>query len=155
MIAMEDAIDALYTALNSGLDAALTAIETARGGTVTRQKTLARYDDMTPQFPRIEIVPGEMTIDYGDPDQPLVEGIGYPSVSVFVTVAGRDPEALGDELSRYAEGIGDVIDSDNTLGGTVDWAYVTAVEWGPFLEALEDKRLKKDLRVEVQMKKHG
>ncbi|MEA3340112.1 MAG: hypothetical protein U9R15_09115, partial [Chloroflexota bacterium] len=150
-----DAIDALKTIFDSDLTAAFVAIETARSCTITRPKVIARYDDTGRRYPKIELVPGDMDIQYGDPDTPLVEGIGFPSVDAFVSVAGTDFEALGDELSRYFEAIYNVIIADNTLGGEVDWAYPETVEWGDFAVALEDKRIVKSLRIGIQMKKHG
>lgn len=157
MITMEDAIDALYTAINSGLETQLAAIEASRSCTITRWKTLARYGDYGGQFPKLELIPGDIDIEYGDADAPIVEGIGLPTVNVFVSVAGpaTTVEAQGDELSRYSEGIFDVINADNTLSSAVDWALVAGVEWADFAVALEDKRLVQSLRVEVQMKKHG
>jgi len=155
MITTEDAIDALKAVFDSELAAAMTVIETARSCTITRPKVIARYYDFGRKYPKIELIPGDMDIQYGDPDAPLVEGIGFPSVDAFVSVAGTDDEALGDELCRYFEAIYNVIDADNTLGDEVDWAYPESVEWGDFAVALEDKRIVKSLRIGIQMKKHG
>jgi len=155
MITMEDAIDALYTALNSGLEAALVAIEAARSVTIPRWKKLARYDDLSGSFPKIEIVPVDKQIEWGDQERPIIEGIGLPVVSIFISAAGADTEALGDTLSRYAEAVFNIISGDDTLSSAVDWALVTGDEWGDFMAMTDDKQLIKSLRVEVQMKKHG
>lgn len=155
MNATEDVIDALYSQLNGNLETQIAAIEAARSATITRWKVLAKYSDFSRAVPKIEIVPGAVEIGRGDDDAPIVESITYTTADIFVTAAGTKPEDNGPLLSRYAEAIVAVIDADSTLGGAVDWAYVTDVEWADFAAVRDDKSIETSLRIGVQAKKHG
>jgi hypothetical protein len=155
MNATEDVIAAVKTQLTANLETQIAAIESSRSVTIERWKVLADYADFSRKVPSIEIVPASVEIGRGDDDAPITESVTFTSVDIFVSAAGTKPEDNGKLLSRYAEAITAVIDADNTLGGEVDWAYVTDVEWADFSAVREDKSIETSLRIGVQAKKHG
>jgi len=155
VIATEDVVNAVYTQINSGLEAQMLSVESSRTVTITRWKVLAKYFDYSRKVPAIEVIPVSVEIAYGDEDAPITESITYTDIDVYVYIAGIKPDENGEMLSRYAEAIVAVIDSDNTLGGVVDWAFVNEVEWDNVAIQREDKQMETSIRIGVRTKKHG
>jgi hypothetical protein len=150
----EDLIDALYTQLDANLETQIAAVESARSVTIERWKSMKKWFDFGGKRIGIVLLPGDTEIDYGDEDLPQVEGIYYVDAAIVVRLAGP-PDEVGLTGSRYAEAITAVVAADDTLGGLVDWVYVTDVDWADVGAQVDEKNLTAELVLAVRAKRHG
>ena len=158
MLYMEDYLQAIEDALTADLETQLLAVEARRSVEIPRWKVLTQFYSMARQYVKIEIIPGDETIDTGEDDAPIVELIRFMDASIFVSQVGPVDSKVCLTLARYVEAIDNIFEEvplHNTLSGLVDWVHMVEVEWAEFAVVLEDRTLEFSVRIELQAKKHG
>jgi len=126
------AINALYTALNSGIAAKLTTVETenslAAGALPSPIAVLKRYAPYEQRYPRIEIFEENADPDGGSGGQRCGQWrIGCKAVFTYKSDADLDTHEVRFRL--YVEALIRVLLGDDTLGGLVISTIVQRVEF--------------------------
>lgn len=152
-MAMEDVLDGIAAYFTSNLAAALTAIETARGVTITAWQAMDTAPIRSRQYPTIEILPDSEAPEHGDDESPLESDYWkYYSVTVWVTMAGGDAKTVQYTLMRYQEAIEDLVLADSTFGSLANRVRIGESDYSPAVEAQREGTILQALSQDLEIR---
>jgi hypothetical protein len=139
---MEDALSEIKDYFDDNFVTKLTEIRTARSDTDTEDPALINNGpSQSKEYPKIEILPGDTTHDYGFDDAPLLRPWLFHGVDIRITHSYPQITIVKNTLLRYAETVNKLQEDDDTFGEKFTWVQITAEDYSPMIENIETREL--------------